>query len=276
MNLCPYRILVTKNVNAFRAVDDAPCEGALGGITDKHDTALAMPEVTFQVVTNAAAGTHTGAGHDDGAAADLVDGHGIGGLAGEVQAGKLEWIVAFGKQAGGMFVIAFRVAAEDLGCGDRHGGVEKHLQEIGQDTLRLAGMQVEQEFLRALQGKGGYHDIAATLQCVVNGVIQFLDRGFELFVLAVAVGGFHHHHVGGGCLVRVAQDWPGTQSQVAGKQDATLCGTLADFQQHTGRSEDMSGIDKCGLQAGCQLQGLMVVRGTTKELECVQGIEGGI
>ncbi len=110
-----------KDAHSMGAVDDASGQCAARGIANEHHGVSFIPEIVFQMMTNTPAGAHAGAGHDDGAALDVVDGHRLGGFPGEVQPRQVERIVTIVGDVECVHVEALGMATEDLGGGDRHG-----------------------------------------------------------------------------------------------------------------------------------------------------------
>ena len=87
VNTSAHRNLFTKNTHLFSSVNNAPRKGALRRITDKHHAVFMIPQIMFQVMSNAPPCTHTGTGHDHRTAIDLIDSHRLSGFTGEMQAG---------------------------------------------------------------------------------------------------------------------------------------------------------------------------------------------
>ena len=83
---------LAEQVHVPGAIDDLSRQRALGRVPDEDDARLGPPEVVAEVVAHAAAGAHPGTGHDDGAAGDAVDRHGIGVFAGEAKTGQVKGI----------------------------------------------------------------------------------------------------------------------------------------------------------------------------------------
>ncbi len=140
----------------------------------------------------------------------------------------------------------------------------------------LAVMQVVEQFLGPFQGEGRDDDVAATPHGGVDGVVELLDGGLQLFVPAIAVSAFHDHHVDGWRRCRIAQDRPGAQAQVAGKEYAPLFVPFVELQHDAGRAENVPGVDEGGLDPRCQWYGLAVARHPTEALQGVESIEEGI
>ena len=67
--------------------------------------------------------------------------------------------------------------------------------ERGKRPASMPIAQVEENILGAFQGEGGDDHVAAALEGVRDGRVHFLDGRLHLFMEAVAVGGFHNHHV---------------------------------------------------------------------------------
>src|SRR5690606_41173243 len=70
--------------HVLRTVHQLAPERALRLVTDQHDVTLRPPQVVLQVVQDAPAVAHAAAGDHDGAGADVVDAHRVGGRAGRL------------------------------------------------------------------------------------------------------------------------------------------------------------------------------------------------
>ncbi len=82
----------------FRTLDNLAGQRTLGRITDKNHRSFPAPEVVAEVVADPAAGAHAGTGNDD-RAPNMLQGHGLGGVADDFQPGQLKGIAAGGKVA---------------------------------------------------------------------------------------------------------------------------------------------------------------------------------
>lgn len=84
---------------------------------------------------------------------------------------------------------------------------------------------------------------------------EFGDRGFEIPVVAVAVGGVHHHDVGVVGRRGIVQQRPVRRAEVAREQDPALLPIPPQLEPDGGRAEDLPRVEECGGHAGKQLQG---------------------
>ena len=102
--------------------------------------------------------------------------------------------------------------------------------------------QEKQQFLGAFQREGGNDDIAAARQSGLHRVIKLGQRLVERPVQPVAIGGFHHHGIGGcGRLWRQQQMMAGA-ADIARKQNAVRAGFVLAFDQDAGRAQNVAGI----------------------------------
>ncbi|WP_226561710.1 hypothetical protein [Salipiger thiooxidans] len=85
---------------------------------------------------------------------------------------------------------------------------------------------------------------------------EFGDRGFEIPVVAVAVGGVHHHDVGVVGRRGIVQQRSIRWAEVAREQDPALLPILPQLEPDGGRAEDLPRVEECGGHAGKQLQGV--------------------
>ena len=81
-------VMLTEDADFFGFFQNVAAQGAEGLVADEEDGAFRAGDVVDQVVLDAAAGAHAGAGDDHGGAADVVDGFGFAGLADQGQAGE--------------------------------------------------------------------------------------------------------------------------------------------------------------------------------------------
>ena len=190
------RDILSEQIEMAGAIDDVAGRGAGSGKSDEDDGGFLAPEIVTQMVTDAAASTHARTGHDHGTAADAVDGDGIGRFPGEMELRQFQRVAAISEQGGYFWAEAFGVTGENLGGGDRHGGVEEHLDARRQFAAINALTQDKEKFLRPIKGEGRDNDVAAARQSGGNRLKEFCDRLVEGAVVAVAVGGLHHDKVG--------------------------------------------------------------------------------
>ena len=144
------------------------------------------------MVAHAPARAHAGTGHDDSAARDIVQRPGLGLLARQVQSVKTERIMPVPNALGDFRLQGVQVALHDFGHGDRHRRVDIDLRRRRQAIAVDALMDNVDQLLRPLHREGRNDDIAAARKCLRNGLVELLDRWLQGFVIAVAVGRFHH------------------------------------------------------------------------------------
>ncbi len=225
-----------------RAVDDLPRQGADGGEAHEHDAGLRAPEIVLEVVAHPSPRAHAGARHDDRAAGDAVERHRLRGIAHDMQPRHAERVLSLGEQRGELRAVAFRMAAENLGGGDRHWRIEEHLHRRLLAPGGDAGADGVKQLLRPFEREGRHDDVAAAGESVADRGVQLLDRIPVGAVPPVAVGGFHHHDIGRGRRGgRVEQRTPGA-AEIAREQDAARRAVLGRFHQDAGRTEDMPGV----------------------------------
>ena len=162
---------------------------------------------------------------------------------------------------------------EDFRGGDGHGRVEENLQAARQSPGFHGLVQEIENFLGALEGEGGDDHIAATVEGVLDGAVQFLDGGLQFLVQAIAVGCLHHHHIGMGRAGRVPQQGAAGVTEIAGEQHGAAPAVLFQFQEDAGRAEDVSGIDEGGANARRNIDGLIVFGRAPEEVHAVEGVE---
>ena len=139
-----------------------------------------------------------------------------------------------------------------------------------------AAVQVVQHFLRPLQREGGNDHVAMAGHGFADGAIQLVDGVGQRAVRAVAIGGFHHHVVGGRRGDRIAQDRSPRVALVAGKQQSAARAAFAQGQQDRGRTEDVAGVEELRLDAGRDADGFVVAHRLAEEVQRVQRVVHGV
>ncbi|WP_289154791.1 hypothetical protein [uncultured Salipiger sp.] len=95
----------------------------------------------------------------------------------------------------------------------------------------------------------------APLRRVTERRDELGDQGFEIPVVAVAVGGVHHHDVGVVGRRGIVQQRPVRRAEVAREQDPALLPILPQLEPDGARAEDLPRVAEGGGHAGKQLQG---------------------
>ena len=126
---------------------------------------------------------------------DLVQRHGLGALACEVQSGKMKRIVSLSNELRDFRLQALQMTLHDFGGGDRHGRVDKNLRRFRQSIMVDALADEIKQFLRSLQCEGGDDNISTAFEGIRHGVIELLDGRSQGLVQPVSIRGFHHHVV---------------------------------------------------------------------------------
>ncbi len=165
---------------------------------------------------------------------------------------------------------------EYLGCGYRHGGIEKDGKRRGQSVLLDPLAQEKYELLRPLEREGRNEDVPAACQCRVDGIVQLRDRGAELLVRTVAIRGLHHDRFGGGRRLGGAQQQPPRIPDIAGKEDAAAALALVELDEHARRSEDMSSVEEGGTHARSNLDRLSILGGAAELAYAIHRIDDRI
>ena len=156
-----HRDLLAEDAHRLRAVDDPPRERALGRVADEHDAASPRPRLCFRWWR-----TRPPVHMPDPAmitAPPLIRLMAIDSAVSRVKcsSGKPKRIAPPANSSPAFRVVAFRVAPEDLGRGDRHRRIEEHRHGGGSRALLHALAQVEEDLLRAFEREGRDDDVAA-------------------------------------------------------------------------------------------------------------------
>ena len=91
----------------------------------------------------------------------------------------------------------------------------------------------------------------------------------------VAIRCFHHYDIGQ-CRDRFAKQRPPRITKITGEQYPAALFTLLQFQQDTGRTQNMAGIQKRSAHARRQFQRLSINRHTPESVQAVQGIRRSV
>src|SRR5262249_41572688 len=141
------------------AIDEAAAEGALALVANDDDLGAWALEAVLQVVDDASAARHAGAGDDDHGALHVVQALGFFAGAEELEGGEVQRGLTIAQHLAGFFIEELAVAAVQLGGFDAHGAVD-----IDGHGIELAGAVEPGHFvdqvLRAADGEGGDQDLA--------------------------------------------------------------------------------------------------------------------
>ena len=164
----------------------------------------------------------------------------------DLQRRELQQRLAVGDDLLGLGVETFAVVGETLVHVGRHGAIEKH-GHFGNLLGIQQPIQVIDQLLGPLDGEDGNDHLAAAGDRLGNHLLQLrLDRAV-IFVIAVAVGRFHHDVIGLGEDRRVADDRPVPLAQVAGENDSPRLAVIAHAQFDHRRAENVAGVVEHGV-----------------------------
>lgn len=159
--------------------------------------------------------------------------------------------------------IAVQIPGEDGGgtAGQRRVDVNREIR-VGLHQLLILDLPDEvEELLCAAHGKGGNYHIAAPGHGIVDDLRQVLGVAPHLSVVAVAVGGLHHHIVRPGKVAGIPDDGLIHVAQIAGEDqlfgDAVFRGGNGD----AGAAQQMSRVGKSDADALAQFHILAVFAG---------------
>ena len=246
-----------------------------GLVPHEDDARPGPPDVVLEVMAHAARVAHAAGRDDDGRALVFVDALGFRGIQGIAQVGQLEGVVALMEHLLRVLVEELAVAAEDLGGPDGQGAVHEDGHVRGQLALALEDVQAVEDLLRAFHGKGGDDDLFALAVAVGDGVGQLLVADVLVFVVAVAVGGFHEDVIGLGRAFGIAHDEGLGAADVAREDDAGGLVVFGHFQAQGTGTEDVPRIVIGDLDARGGLEVLMVAHGV-QEPGGLEGVLGGV
>ena len=159
--------------------------------------------------------------------------------------------------------IAVQIPGEDGGgpAGQRRVDVNREIRIGLYQPLVLDLPDEVEELLCAAHGKGGNYHIAAPGHGIVDDLRQILGVAPHLSVVAVAVGGLHHHIVRPGKVAGIPDDGLIHVAQIAGEDqlfgDAVFRGGNGD----AGAAQQMSRVGKSDADALAQFHILAVFAG---------------
>ena len=200
----------------------------------------------------------------------------FGGFAREVEPRQAERVAAIAEQLGCVRRVGLGVALEDLGRGDRHRRIEKHLHRRRQPVLLAALAQQVEQLLRALERKRRDDDVAAALERFADRLVKLFDRRRDRLVQAIAVGRLHHHDVNFGRIGGRPQQRPAGVAEVAGKEQPPAFRPFLEFEQDAGRAENMAGVEEGDGHARRQRDRLVVGGDAAEGVAGVERVKGRI
>ena len=199
---------LAEQAHLFCALHQRPAQGPLPLVAHEDNGALLPPEVVLQVVADAPGLAHAAGRKNDLRPPVKVDGLGILGGHGQLQARKADGVHALFHQSAGLGVVAFGpLVLKNVGGlhGQRAVHIHGKIAVPAHQALLLDLAQEIQHLLGAAHRKAGDHQAAA----LVEGALQKGGQGGHVVrpgaVAAVAVGRFHHHIVGLFQILRVPQ-----------------------------------------------------------------------
>ena len=232
------------------------------------------------MVADAARVAHAGGGDDDLGGGVHVQHLGL--LAGlrHAQVGEVEHVGAVLHQLQRRLIqIAPQVAGEDGGGLLGQGGVDVHgeVRVALHHPLVLDLPDEVQQLLGAAHGEGGDHHVAALGDGLVDDLRQIVGVAPHLRVVAVAVGGLHHHVVRAGEVGGVPDDGLVHIADVAGKDDLFGDAALRGGDEDGGGAQQMARVHELHPDALAQVQGLVVLAGghvLAHPLGVLDGVKG--
>ena len=195
-----------------------------------------------------------------------------------MQVGQGKGIIAVVEHLLGVVVKKLAVAFKNFGGADSQRAVHKDGHVRRQLALLIEHMQAVEHLLGALYRKGRDNDLLALAVAVGNGFGQFRIAQGLIFVVAVAVGGFHEDVVRLRGLFRVAHDKGLGPPDVARKDHTGGASVFVGLQTQAARTQDVPGVVVSDADARCGLKGLVVVHGLKEAggfLCVLGGVEGG-
>jgi len=169
-----------------------------------------------------------------------------------------------------LFVKILLELFKDLRDFDCHGAVEKGYNIRDPFRTRQA-VEVIQQVLGPLNGKGGDQDVPASLYRVIDDLAEFIINVLGTVVVAISVGGLHDHVIGmikdrgivGERLVPLAD--------VPREDDVPRHVFVLDDDFNHGRAEDVAGIVETDLDLVIQRERFFIVN-ILQEGETLLGI----
>ena len=243
-----YFDVLAEHADGFLAVAEGAAAGAFGLVADEEDGGVGVGEVEPEVVEDAAAGGHAGAGDDDGAVGEGAEGLGLALVGDEVEALGAEDVEAGDGLGAAGEVEVSEVVLVGLEGAEGHGGVE--VDGDGGDGAGFFEFAEDvEEALGAADGEGGDEDGGVALEGFVEGGGELFADGFGL-VEAVSVGGLHDEEVDVVGLGRGAEDGVVGAADVAGEDELALAvGSVGGLEVEEGGAEDVAHVAELGAEA---------------------------
>ena len=225
------------------------------------------------MVADTAGIAHAGGGNDDLGGLVVVESPGLLGGLGEGEAREGEQVFAPLNDGDGVVVqVALQVTGVNLGSFGGQRGVHIDLkagQRLDQ-TVPLDLPQVIQQLLGPPHSEGGDNDVAPLGEDLVNQGGQGPGVALRGLVVPVAVGGLHHHIVGGVHKGGVPDNGLGLVAQVAGKDDFSGHPVLGGPELQNGGAQQVARVVKADLYPLAQVKAPAVLH----RLQHVDGLLG--
>ena len=276
-DLCLYRYLFAEQLDGGKPVQQQPPHRPLALVSHKDHRAFGAPQVVLQVVPDAPGLTHTAGGNNDLGGRVAVQRNRFIHRAGKPQAGEADGPKALFQELQRLLIgIAGQVAVVDLGGLQRQRAIHVNA-EIGvrfHQSPHLDLPKIVEQLLRAPHRKGRNDDIAAPCQRPVYDLGKIPRHILAAFMQAVAVGGFHHHIVGGRHRLRVPYNGLVHIADIPGKDDGAGL-LLGHGKAYHRRPQQVAGVIPVRLHPGEQL-GAVAVAYRHQQLQRIGGILYGI
>jgi hypothetical protein len=120
-----------------------------------------------------------------------------------------------------------------------HGRIEKNLRHTGESAVHLEAFYLVKNALRPVDGEGRYQYLAPGVYRSGQRFPELRPRGFEAFMVPVAVGGFDHGVVGFLYKGVLPFEHRVPRAEVAGKDDFNLSSLISEPQLGYGGADDM-------------------------------------
>ena len=277
-DLRPDRDLLAEELHALHAVEQSAPERAGRLEADEHHRAVRAPEVVLEVVADAPRIAHTGGGNDDLGCFVEVEHSGFLGRLDQMQVREREHMRAVLHQLErGLVQIAVQVAAEHRGrrLGEGRVDIDREIGHGLHEPLILDLADEVQKLLRAAHGERRDDDVAALAERLVDDLRQLVGVAPHLGVVAVAVGGLHHHIVRLLQKLRVADDRLVDVADIAGENERLVHATLVKLERDARAAEQVARVGEHRRHALAQLDRLTVLAGGD-ELKDIHRVLGGI
>ena len=177
----------------------------------------------------------------------------------------------------GLVQIAVQVAAEHRGrrLGERRVDIDREIGHGLHEPLILDLADEVQKLLRAAHGERRDDDVAALAERFVDDLRQLVGVAPHLGVVAVAVGGLHHHIVRLLQKLRVADDGLVDVADIAGEDERLVHAALVKLERDARAAEQVARVGEHRRHALAQLDRLTVLAGGD-ELKDVHRVLGSV